>query len=789
MISVAEALPAAETDIAKLPKDLTSKQYWIAWKPVWKDKVSKYIKVPVCARGKKPVLSKFTDVSSGQYIGFYMLKSSGLVCIDYDNVLDKELLAFIKDNPTYTEYSPSGKESGKLHAWYRLPSIISTDTDNNKHKDNLDKSKLIRTTANKHSELFLHNFFLTMTGRPTSYSVDKVLELDKNAFIELIKLFKPNKVARMDGDKAKDSQDHTARIQRQMSQNGVQFPDINVWIATVPCDANNPLVQLRCKQQGWDNYTYWLTGLQALHYFSKGSAEGLAYADKWSKQDQEKYGGFEDVKSRWESFSFDKTDQVTERTYMLLFKFFVLDWPTQAKGKAPVPGDYYNFLAILKHYGISINIDKITLVPFIDAPKTMLFPTFYEDSEEQFSYRNSIESIAAKLFVFVQQFYKPTYDMVKKHIMAYCLTLKQSAFYNPFIHWLDSKAWDGRDYFSELFSCYKINTSVTNPKLAKVFFKKWMFSVLRTYVMDELSVGCQRATYEGVLIISGTERTNKTTSFRMLLPKEFERYYVAAPLVLDGSSQEKDSVLRTTGRLIAICDEIEDSINSNKESRLKEFITRPYDTIRPPYGTKNIDYPRQCALGGTTNELELNIPDDGARRYWIVRIRSIDVSKMQNMDLQQLWAQIKYELIEEGKDAVHAPWLLTDKELKNQRKSLVSHYKTSNEFDMIADYYDWDGYEEYIRDLTNRVNNVGTYSKSCSDIALDLGIARKKSLSYAVKKALKLLGQPFIKTMRGKIIKNGIYMLSKSPRAQVRYIMPLKRITVFNEVVKEEELR
>ena len=50
------------------------------------------------------------------------------------------------------------------------------------------------------------------------------------------------------------------------------------------------------------SYNEWCEVLMALHHYYKGSENGLAIADKWSKQDKSKYQGLSEIKSKWKSF-------------------------------------------------------------------------------------------------------------------------------------------------------------------------------------------------------------------------------------------------------------------------------------------------------------------------------------------------------------------------------------------------------------------------------------------------------------------------------------------------------
>lgn len=103
---------------------------------------------------------------------------------------------------------------------------------------------------------------------------------------------------------------------------------------------------------------------------------------------------------------------------------------------------------------------------------------------------------------------------------------------------------------------------------------------------------------------------------------------------------DKDAALNLRGNWIVEMSELSALYLSQLETA-KAFVTRDVDKVRPPYGRRRIDLPRQCVFIGTTNSKDYLMDPTGNRRYWPVAVSKLDFAALER-DRLQLLAEAKF---------------------------------------------------------------------------------------------------------------------------------------------------
>lgn len=128
-----------------------------------------------------------------------------------------------------------------------------------------------------------------------------------------------------------------------------------------------------------------------------------------------------------------------------------------------------------------------------------------------------------------------------------------------------------------------------------------------------LKPGCQ---VDYMPVFEGNQGARKSTALRVIGGD----WFTEATERIDS----KDFLQNMKGKLLIEIGEL-DSMNKAEVTKVKQVITNRVDTYRSSYGRMAGDYPRQCVFAGTTNRDDWVKDDTGARRFWRVLVREIDL--------------------------------------------------------------------------------------------------------------------------------------------------------------------
>lgn len=175
---------------------------------------------------------------------------------------------------------------------------------------------------------------------------------------------------------------------------------------------------------------------------------------------------------------------------------------------------------------------------------------------------------------------------------------------------LRSLAWDGEARIDNWLVqiCGADDTDYTRAISAKF---------LISAVARAMKPGCKVDT---MLVLEGKQGVKKSTLARVLGTE-------AWTLEMAPEMGTKDGYQVLRHKWIVEVPELE-AMSKAETSKAKAFIAQQIDTYRPSYGRASCNFPRQCVFIGTTNASAYLKDETGGRRFWPVKIRTIDIEKL-----------------------------------------------------------------------------------------------------------------------------------------------------------------
>ena len=192
-------------------------------------------------------------------------------------------------------------------------------------------------------------------------------------------------------------------------------------------------------------------------------------------------------------------------------------------------------------------------------------------------------------------------------------------YHHPIRDYLRSVAWDKTPRVDSWLTTY-----LGSPArgITSAIGRWWLMSA----VARVMRPGC-KADY--VMVLEGDQGAKKSTALQVLGGE----WYSASM----GDLRNKDSAENLQGVWVMEIGEL-DAIRGSARTRVKDFITKPFDMFRPAYGHHPVKFMRQCVFAGSTNETKWLADETGGRRFWPVPVTDVNLPAL-TASRDQLWAE------------------------------------------------------------------------------------------------------------------------------------------------------
>jgi len=285
--------------------------------------------------------------------------------------------------------------------------------------------------------------------------------------------------------------------------------------------------------------------------------------------------------------------------------------------------------------------------------------------------------------------------------------------FNPVREWIDQKPWDGIPRLPQFLN----TVTSSNNELKDMLMTKWL-------------TGCVAAAYEptgveleGILVFQGAQGVGKTQWFKNLAPRSKDWLLEGATL----NPSDKDSVKQSVSHWIVELGEIESTFKKSDIDQLKAFVTKKTDELRLPYDRAFTTYQRRTAFYASVNGREFLVDTTGNRRFWVVPV--ITMNYQHNMDMQQVWAEVKETLYE----APERTWFLSEQERDMLQESNEFYRTQSSVEDLILEHVNFESILTKPVQMTKLLRDLGITTPRMADfkdaarILSDKGIEPRRS--------------------------------------------------------------
>lgn len=190
---------------------------------------------------------------------------------------------------------------------------------------------------------------------------------------------------------------------------------------------------------------------------------------------------------------------------------------------------------------------------------------------------------------------------------------------HPIRDWLNALESDGGDLRQNwLTVCLGVPDDPYHRAIGKMF--------LTSMVARIFQPGCK---CDYMIVLEGPQGEEKSRFCRALAGGD--EYFSEHLPRIDSDAIRLSMHLR--GKWLIEVSELSAFLKADPEA-MKHFVSQQNEQYTPKYGRSEVREPRQCVFIGTTNEDEYIRDVTGGRRYWPIKVRFVNVDRLERMRAQ-----------------------------------------------------------------------------------------------------------------------------------------------------------
>lgn len=278
-----------------------------------------------------------------------------------------------------------------------------------------------------------------------------------------------------------------------------------------------------------------------------------------------------------------------------------LRWPVTDEDGKPIHKAHANIKAFLHYVGVHVYRDTFSSRDMLGGLRS---GPFSDDA----------------LVFLHQRAFALGLSVPKEHFRDALKMFAQQSERHPVREYLDALKWDGVPRVEGWLTRY---LGAEDTPLHRGFGRLWLVAAVRRVRQP----GCK---FDNMLVLEGAQGAGKSTALKIIAGEWFEESMTLA-------AEPKEVIEQTRGKWIVEFAELS-GIRKREVEHVKTLITRTSDSARLAYKEFEVTVPRQFILAATTNDEEYLQDPSGHRRFWPVKVGTVDLPELKT-DRDQLLAE------------------------------------------------------------------------------------------------------------------------------------------------------